>query len=660
MAEGDNGGGRLDFERAVTATVVADVQLSPDGRRVAYVTTPASKEGELPSLTIWLVDAEGGPSRRLTTSGASNGAPRWSPDGHTIAFVSDRHEPGKPQLHLLPLHGGEAVRLTDHPGGAGAPQWSPDGTKLAFLAREGETEEETKRREERDDPKVADADWKRQVLHVLDVPADPAALPEGEFPAARRLSPEGVHIGLSINPNPSGFSWAPDSAGLVAAVGRGPKADDNSIADLAAFDLHGGMRRLGTFEAITARPAYSPDGATIAFVACEGRAPAMFVLQTIPAAGGASRTVSPGAEGACLTFDWLPDGRLLALLGERQTFRLQVVDPASGAAEPALAADGGPGNRGALGFAFSVSQDGRRVAFAWGDDTAHGDVYVADLGGAARRLTDLNPWTREQRWGEVRELAWTAPDGLAIEGLLVLPVEYRVGRRYPLLLQIHGGPAGAWAHNLQASWHDWAQHLAQRGYATLLPNPRGSSGRGTAFLRGIEGNYGEPDWHDLMAGVDHVIEQGIADPDQLVVGGWSGGGYLTNVTITRTDRFKAAVSGAGIANWVSFQGTADVRTVFNRYFADVAEDPEVHWTYSPIRNIRKATTPTLILYGEADDRVPVSQGYELYEGLKARGVETQLVAYPREPHAIGERKHQLDLLRRVTEWFDRHLGRPVE
>jgi dipeptidyl aminopeptidase/acylaminoacyl peptidase len=160
-----------------------------------------------------------------------------------------------------------------------------------------------------------------------------------------------------------------------------------------------------------------------------------------------------------------------------------------------------------------------------------------------------------------------------------------------------------------------------------------------------------------MAGVDKLIADGIADPDQLVVGGWSGGGYLTNQTITRTGRFKAAISGAGISNWVSFQGTADVRGAFDNYFGRVDEDPDNHWQHSPIRNIKNASTPTLILYGEADERVPVSQGYELYEGLKSRGVETQLVAYPREPHGIGERKHQLDLLERVIAWYDGHLGR---
>jgi dipeptidyl aminopeptidase/acylaminoacyl peptidase len=201
----------------------------------------------------------------------------------------------------------------------------------------------------------------------------------------------------------------------------------------------------------------------------------------------------------------------------------------------------------------------------------------------------------------------------------------------------------------------WARYLAQRGYAVFMPNPRGSSGRGTEFLCGIANRYGEPDWHDIMLGVDHVVELGIADPDRLVVGGWSGGGYLTNWTIVRTDRFKAAVSGAGIANWVSFQGTADCRSMFDRYYGSIADTPESHWEHSPIREIRNATTPTLILYGADDARVPPSQGSELYEGLKAVGCEAELVLYPREAHTVVERAHQRDLVERVIGWYDRYV-----
>lgn len=337
--------------------------------------------------------------------------------------------------------------------------------------------------------------------------------------------------------------------------------------------------------------------------------------------------------------------------GEREILR--IIDPEARTATSAFDGFDGPGSV----TQFSATRDGARIAFVFADPTSHGDVWVGDLHGTPRKLTDLNPWTRDYDFGETREISWTSFDGLRIQGLLVLPVGYEEGTRVPLLLHIHGGPCGAWKHHLYAGWHDWAQFLAQRGYAVLMPNPRGSSGRGADFLCGIVGCYGEPDWQDLMTGVDYVIEQGIADPEQLVVGGWSGGGFLTNWTVTHTDRFKAAVSGAGISNWVSFQGTADVRSVFDGYTGRVDEDPDAHWQLSPIRYIKNAVTPTLILYGEADIRVPPSQGFEMYEGLKSRGVETQLVLYPGEPHGIGGRKHQLDLLNRVVDWYDMHLGR---
>jgi dipeptidyl aminopeptidase/acylaminoacyl peptidase len=246
---------------------------------------------------------------------------------------------------------------------------------------------------------------------------------------------------------------------------------------------------------------------------------------------------------------------------------------------------------------------------------------------------------------------------MGIEGLLILPVGYQEGERYPLLTHIHGGPASAWTWKLYAGWHDWGQIMAQRGFAVFLPNPRGSTGRGVEFLCAIVNSYGEPDFDDIMSGIDHLIEEGIADPERLVVGGWSGGGYLTNVAVTRTDRFKAAISGAGTSNWISDLGTLDIRNVFTRYVGNIEDDPELAWRLSPIRNIRNARTPTLILTGDGDPRVPPAQSYEMYEGLKAVGVEAKLVLYPREPHSIMERNHQIDLLERVVDWFERHLGR---
>lgn len=641
----------LPFDVAVAATVLADIQISPDGSQVAYVTTAASVEGEAPTSAIWLVSAEGGASRRLTTSEVVDGAPRWSPDGSAIAFLSDRLKRGVTQVYVITLSGGEAIRLTEHPGPVTSVEWSPDGRMLAFTAMDGESPDAKRRQEERDDEHVVDADLKRASLWVIDLPEDLRAA--GVLPESRRISPEGLHVGSLAG---RGFSWAPDSQGLAAVVAPGPKADHLFAPDLATFETDGTMHRLGNFEGLGDAPSFSPDGSTLAFIGCEHRMPSLFSLRIIPVGGGESRVVLPDYKGSFTSVSWLPEGdRLLAMIEEGQQHAIRFVDVEARSAEAAFALPAGSAGRS--GHPLSVSRDGSRVAFARAGNDTLADLYVADIGGTPRKLTDLNPWVRDYDFGEMREVTWTSTDGMEIEGLLILPVGYQEGQRYPLLLHIHGGPCGAWTTQLYTNWHDWGQFLAQRGYAVLMPNPRGSSGQGSEFLCAIVGCYGEPDWDDLITGVDAMIERGIADPEQLVVGGWSGGGFLTNWTITHSNRFKAAVSGAGISNWVSFQGTADVRGVFDAYLGSVVDDVETHWRLSPIRLIGNATTPTLILYGGADARVPPTQGYELYEGLKAVGVETQLVTYPREPHTIGERKHQLDLLGRVVEWYDRHLGR---
>lgn len=651
---------RLSFEQAVSATVIADVQISPNGRQIAYATTSASKEDEFPSMAIWLIDADGGTPRRLTTSDAADNTPRWSPDGTRIAFTSDRKERGKAQVYLMALDGGEAVRLTDAKGTVTAIQWSPDGTRLAYTAMSEEEEVEKKRKEERNDHKIIDDKPLRAGLFVIDVPDDAATLAAEELPEAKRISPEDLHVGVQAG---RGFDWAPDGNAFAAVVTPNPKAHYGFSPDLVTFDLGGEvktldlnveMKTLGNFEGLLATPAFSPDGSTIAFMGCEDTTPSFFALRTIPATGGESRVMVPKYEASFGGIQWLPDGGQVVTTveqGERRT--IGVVDPEAKTVKPFFDGPATPGTS----TQFSLSSDGSKIAFVHTDATSYGDLYVAESGGKARKLTDLNPWLREVDFGEMREISWTAPDGATIQGLLILPVGYEEGVRYPTLLHIHGGPCSAWTITPFAGWHDWGQFMAQRGYAVLMPNPRGSSGRGSEFLCAIRNSYGESDWPDLISGVDYLIEQGIADPDQLVVGGWSGGGFLTNWTVTHTDRFKAAVSGAGVSNWVSFQGTADVRSVFDGYLGRVDEDPETHWRLSPIRYIQNATTPTLIVYGEQDDRVPPSQGYEMYEGLKSRSVETQLVLYPREPHGLQERKHQLDLLERVTDWYDRHLGR---
>jgi len=646
---------KLALEAAVSTVGVGDLQLSPDGRRVVYSCgTTTVNRCEPPTRSLWLVGCDGGPSRRLTDSGAADAQPRWSPDGTQIAFLSDRRKRGVSEVYLLDLdRGGEATRLTDGVSALSL-AWSPDGTQIVHAAVPSP---DAGVDEEPPDPLVVDADVRLTALWLVGTGRGAAG--DGA-PPSRRLTPEGLHI-VAETALGTPFAWSPDGRCMVATAARSPKLHDAALAELVVVGLDGTVRSLAVCETYAAVPRFSPDGSTIAFNASEGGIPALYSLHLLDLSGGEPRPLLPGHDASFFGFEWLPDGRrLIVLAQERQEQRLAVVDVESGVISDAIRSSrpcvfGAPGG-------FSLSRDGTRIAFTRGDDNSLDDVYVADLGSDARRLTELNPAVARNDFGEVRELSWTSFDGKEIQGLLRLPVGYVEGERCPLLLLIHGGPAAAWLHALYAPpvSGGWAPVLAQRGYAVLSPNPRGSTGRGTAFLRGIVGCYGEPDWQDVMAGVDAAIELGVADPEQLVVGGWSGGGYLTNWTIARTDRFKAAVSGAGISNWVSCQGTSDCRSTFDRYFGRTDEHPDVHWQQSPIREIQNVTTPTLILFGEHDTRVPPGQGYELYEGLKARGVETQLVIYPREGHVITEREHQLDLLERIVDWFDTHLRRESE
>lgn len=639
----------LEFERAVDATYVIDAQIAPDSAQIAYVTAAGAQDEARPQRTLWLVAADGGAPRRMMTSATDDWSPRWSPDGRFLAFLSDRRQRGEAQIYLFALAGGAVARLTDQPSGVRAIEWAPDGRMLAFATRPSVAPA---------DPIIVGEEIAPTELWVLELPDDLGAPAGGALPPARQVSPPGLHVGGYVD---AGFSWAPDGAGFVVMAGWSALLNGRIRSEMFLLSLEGDLTSLGLFEGVTRAPRLSPDGRRIAFIGAADTIPARYVLQILPASGGPAQAAAPDYIGSFYDFAWLPDSRrLLARSEEGQRQRLVVVDPAARLVRDAYPAFARPVSLGFWWhFGFSVDATGRYAAFPAADDESYGDLYLATIGGEAepQRLTDLNPWTREYQWGETREVAWTSFDGMQIQGLLILPVGYERGRRYPMLTHIHGGPAIAWTHQLHADWHDWDQFLAQRGYAVFLPNPRGSTGRGVAFLEAIRGCYGEPDWRDIMAGVDQLIEQGVADPDQLVVGGWSGGGYLANWTIVRTNRFKAAVSGAGDANWVSAMGTIDIRAVFERYVGVTHEDPETTWRLSPIRLIKQATTPTLILIGGGDPRVPTTQGYELYAGLKSCGVEAQLVIYPREGHEITERSHQIDLLARVVDWFERHLGR---
>ena len=631
----------LTPEDVLTLKVVSEVQLSPNGDRVAFVVgDPNLTDARKPGTVLWTVPVSGGEPAAFTRGPRTDRTPRWSPDGKALAFLSDRAEAGKFQIHLIPASGGEAVALTSAKGEVSDLAWSPDGGRIAFLMTDSRTEAEEQREKERDDPLVLDQDLKPTRLWTLDV-------------ADRRMTlvtPGEVHV--------HEFAWSPDGDRFALVACDTPHSDAWFTAWLGVVPATGGPaetvcrmypRQIGA-------PAWSPDGHQIAFLSCTWSDAGIVGgdVYLAPASGGIPRCLTEGHPRNVTCIDWSPDGREILYVahenGGSAVGRLSVADGVARTLTTermVLAERGQP--------RFSLDRARRAFAAAREDVTRPRDVWAGPFDGPWRRLTDLNPQLKGVALGEVEAISWKGTDGLDIPGLLFRPAGFEAGRRYPTVVQIHGGPASVWPWRFHAAWNDWAHLLAARGFAVLLPNPRGSFGWGVRFTEANLGDRGGLDYEDILAGVDHLVQAGIADPDRLGVGGWSYGGYLTAWAVTQTTRFRAAVMGAGISNWLSFHGTTEIPTWDTLFYRASPYEGTLQTQRSPITHIRKARTPTLILHGQSDTCVPVSQAYEFYRGLREQGVETELVAYPREGHPILERNHQRDLLDRVLGWFERHL-----
>jgi dipeptidyl aminopeptidase/acylaminoacyl peptidase len=361
-------------------------------------------------------------------------------------------------------------------------------------------------------------------------------------------------------------------------------------------------------------------------------------------------------SGGTLHARFTSNGASLLLVGVQGT-RMEVgqLDLATGALETLLA-DTMLAYSFTAGLSLSANADGTRLATVLTEADQPPAVYAWALGVAPRQVSARSAHLVDVSWGRAETVEWTAPDGLRIEGVLIYPANYEEGKRYPLIAQIHGGPTGFWLRHFLAGWHDWAQLLAANGYAVLLPNPRGSAGRGREFAWRNQRDWGYGDFPDVLSGVETLIARGVADPDRLGIGGWSYGGYMTSWAIGHTDQFKAAIVGAGVTDLLSFQA-ADIPSWLpnSMMLAQPYDDQAVYLRSSPISAAANMKTPTLILHGASDERVRLGQGKELYHALRARGVETEMVIYPREPHIFQERAHQRDLLTRVLAWYDRWL-----
>lgn len=630
----------LRLEDILAGVRIQDVQISPDGALVAFVISLDHKDkGALPESSIWLAPTDGSWAARPFTAGpGADWQPRWGPDGQALAFLSDRAQDGVLQVYIIPAHGGEARRLTESKGSVSDLCWSPDGSHIAYVAVDGATEEDERRQRDKDDAIIVDRDYKYARLWVTSVE-------DGE---ARALTPAEYHV--------RELAWFAN--GWAVVTSPTPKEDD--------FTLPWTLRQVREGEPDTLLwqgtcPLWSlsasDDGRVLAWLhSGVGGGEPVDELWTLEAGGVARRALAEFAGGFAKAHV-APDGSGLLLVGVAGTHhtvaRLAIAggEPETLLRDRTLAAQrliGGP--------LISIARVGSRYACALEDGTHSTEVWSGTPEEAPSQITTCGAALQEVRLGASETITWQAPDGLTIEGIVTYPANYVQGERYPLVTLVHGGPHWQWMDRLMIGWHDWAQWLAAHGYAALLPNPRGSVGRGLDYLWRNRRAWGVGDFPDILSGVDALVERGLADSQRLGIGGWSYGGYMTAWAIGHTDRFKAAIVGAGVTNLVSTQA-ADIPSWLpgEELLAQPWDDPEIYARCSPISYAGQMTTPTLILHGEADERVPVGQGRELYIALRARKVSTEMVIYPREAHPIMERQHQRDMLERVLAWYDRWL-----
>ena len=628
---------------------IGEALPSPDGQWLVYTVTEAVMEEETSELRtqLHLARTDGQKRLQLTRGDASAAAPQFSGDSKFVYFRSKRGE--ETNVWRIPVDGGEAQRVTKWDGEIGPFAVSPDGAQLAFAGRKKDEEKE-KAKKQKLDFRVVDEDESNHALWLVRLKD---GVSDGE---PLELTKRDEHV--------TAIQWAPESKRLAVVVQSSALADRWTQAELREIDVPGGASKtLGGERRGIENPHYSPDGGSLAFswTPSPAKWAGECTFAVLDRANGKIKDLPETKPDECgrgtLLLGWTPDGAKLfftASDGVRNMLRATTLD---GKQETIYAP--GEGILSGGGGSARLDATGKRAGFALETSAAAPEAYWLEIGASApKKLSAVNADLPEAPVGRTETVRWKSKDGLEIEGLLTYPAGYAGGRRYPLLLNIHGGPAGAFQETFVGARGLYPiAAFAAEGFAVLRPNPRGSSGYGKKFRFANYNDWGGGDYQDIMAGVDHVIAMGVADPQRMVVMGWSYGGFMTSWVIGHTDRFRAAAVGAGVTNLWSFTGTADIPSFLPDYFSgDPWQSFEAYVKHSPMSYVDKVTTPTLILHGEADERVPVTQGYELFAALKRRGVETEMVVYPRQPHGPNEPKFVLDIMRRHLDLAKKHVA----
>jgi dipeptidyl aminopeptidase/acylaminoacyl peptidase len=634
---------------------VGDPRVSPDGAWVAYTITTVDSARDARDSDVWMVSWAGDRTVRLTSSPDDEENPRWSPDNRYLSFVSGRFEAKAGQLWLLDRAGGEAVRLTDLKGGVTEYAWSPDGKRIAVISHDADPDASASdsARSKRPMPIVIDRyAFKRDYDGYLNRRRDHIWLVDVSTRAATQLTTGDF--------DDAQLRWSPDGSRIAFVSQRaGPDPDRTNYTDIFVVDAAVGATpvQLTTWSGGDEGPVWSPDGSQIAYL--QGSEPQLYAfsqntIAVIPSRGGTPRLLAATLDRDATDLTWSPDGTALYfLLGDDRAVHLASVSVADGAVTRLLA-----GRR--VVTSYDLTASGRLVTR---DGTASTGAELHALeNGNQRTITHVNDSVfTGLRLGTTEDVSFRNRDGLTVNGILVKPADFVPGRRYPLVLRIHGGPNGQDEHLFDTGiWLPTMERqlYAAAGYLVLAVNYRGSSGRGREWKKSIFADWGNKEVQDLLAGVDHLIATGLADPERLAIGGWSYGGILTNYAIASTTRFKAAISGAGSALQTSMYGS-------DMYIYQYEQELGVPWKNQALWDkvsrafwqADRITTPTLYMGGEKDFNVPIMGSEQMFQALKSLGVATQLVVYPDEFHGIARPSFVLDRMQRYLAWYDTQLRR---
>ncbi len=625
------------------------VAISEDGKRVAFtVADPRMNADQSDFLThIWVTDGQGTPVQ-WTFGDKSCTSPKFSPDGQYLSFRSSRETEGATQLFRVRLSGGEAEQLTKETDNIIDYAWSPDGKSIAFLMNDSAAVRIKKDKKEKTDWQVVDK-FDNAQLFVLSL----AKNAEGKYPV-RQLTNGPYHV--------TDVAWSPDSQTIAFTHQDGSWANAWITSKISAVSVStGAISSLVTEKGGNASPAYSPDGKWIAYMTTRGDTEwaSKQGFRVIPAGGGKPTEIGASYDESPTGGPWwTADGKSLLFTEAYHTgSQLYSVSVAGG--KPVKITTHTKG----LMTATAINTKGD-YAYLFQDTESPAEAYLASAGSPqGRKVSGTHAdYMLNQPVAKSEVSSWKSKDGkYTIEGIVTYPHGYQKGKKYPMILNVHGGPAGVFQETYTGQSSPYPiQAFAAKGYVVLRANPRGSSGYGVEFRRANHRDWGYNDYEDLMAGVDKLINDGVVHPDSLVVTGWSYGGYMTSMIITRTNRFKAAMAGAPVTNLMSFNGTADIPDFLPSYFdKEFWDDPAVYAKHSAMFNIKSAVTPTLVIHGQSDDRVPPEQGLQLHRALQRRGVPTQMVLYPRQPHGFVEPKFIQNVGDRTIGWFDQYLRKRV-